>query len=384
MTGRQYSPPASHPHRSGLPGGSSSPARTEVRRIADARAPWCVTVYGDAGAWLRGNHPTEQARTQIRDVLRALADAGAPTSTTDAIRGQLERLASDTADRVRMDERIRSVGIFATPEECESIPLITSPAPWVGVGDRFLIAPLVEGMLAVQPPVFALAASENSIRLVDVTAHPPRVVDVPGLPESLRTTVRLDLTGDRDTLAHLRTSEDPKERLREYARAIHRAIGPVLHEAGALLLIAAAEPLSSILQDTLPNSASLAGTLPGNHDDDTPDRLGDLADSRVGEVRARRRESQLDRLTEASPSLVLYELDAIERASRAGAIDTLFIDTDWRAPAADAPPAGGLPDRHDELVRQALADDAIIVPVHPGPPDGTGPAAALLRYVTDF
>lgn len=356
----------------------------EVRRIADARAPWCVTVYGDAGAWLRGNHPTEHARTQIRDALRALADAGAPASTIDAIRNQLERLASDTADRVGLDARIRSVGIFATPGECESIPLVTSPASWVGVGDRFLIAPLVDGMLAVQPPVFVLAASENSIRLVDVTAHPARVVDVPGVPETLRTTVRLDLTGDRDTLAHLRTSEDPKERLREYSRAIHQAIGPIRHEAGALLLIAAAEPLSSILRDTLPNAASLAGMLPGNHDDDAPDRLAELADSRVGEVRTRRRESQLDRLTEASPSLVLYELDAIEKASRAGAIDTLFLDTDWRAPAADAPPTGGLPDRHDELVRHALAEDATIVPVHPVPPDGVGPAAALLRYVTDY
>lgn len=36
-----------------------------LRRIADAHAPWCVTVYGTADAWLRSSHPTEAAHAQI-------------------------------------------------------------------------------------------------------------------------------------------------------------------------------------------------------------------------------------------------------------------------------------------------------------------------------
>lgn len=352
-----------------------------VRRLAEARAPWCVTLYADADAWLHGSHATGAARGQIRDAVHVLTEAGAPAEVAEAVRSRLTQSAAPSADRAPADHRIRSVGVFATPDQSELHALTTTPAAWVGVDDRFLIAPLLEGVLSSLPPVFVLAASENRVRLVAATDHPARVVDVPGLPRDLRSELRLDLTGDRDTLAHLRTSEDPKERLSEYAHAIHRSVEPVRRAARALLLVAAAEPLSGILQATAPDPRLVLGALPGNHDDDTPDALADVADPRVQEQRLHARTLQVARLSTASPELVLNDLDAIEDAARAGAIDTLFIDTDWRARApGEGSPASREHDRGDALVRHALASDSTVVPV---PADGMeypGPAAALLRY----
>lgn len=47
--------------------------------------------------------------------------------------------------------RVAAVGVFATPDHADVIGLTATPAAWVDVSDRFLIAPLVEAMLALQP-----------------------------------------------------------------------------------------------------------------------------------------------------------------------------------------------------------------------------------------
>jgi hypothetical protein len=356
------------------------PSEPGVRRIVDARAPWCVTVYGEADAWLRGNHPGDVARAQIRAAVHALLDAGAPADVADEIHRRLEQLTTAAAGQAPLDHRLQTVGIFATPDRTDMIALTTAPAPWVGVGDRFLIAPLVEGMLALHPPALVLAASENRVRVIDASTHPAAVVDVPDLPHDLRSSIRLDITGDRETLTHLRTSEDPKERLREYARDIHRAVEPVRRAAGAVLVLAAAEPLLSALQATAPSPSEVVGDLRGNHDDDSPERLAELAETATRQRRDQVRAAQLDRLSSAPPALTATDLDLIERAAAEGAIDTLFIDTDWRDPAADAGAAAPMLDRGDELVRRALATDATIVPLHPDVAPGVGPVAGLLRH----
>ena len=211
----------------------------EVRRIAEARSPWCISIYGDAEAWLRGNHPTEHARAQIRAAIEGLREAGAPGPIADAVREQLEQLTRPSAVHAPIDPRVASVGIFATADHTEMVPLTTAPAPWVGVSDRFLIGPLLEGVLALQPPALVLAASEDRVRLIDSAAHPAAVIDVPGLPRDFRSSTHLDLAEDRDAFAHLRKSEDPDNRFREYARDIHHAVEPVRRALDAVLVLVA-------------------------------------------------------------------------------------------------------------------------------------------------
>ncbi|AZC12413.1 hypothetical protein [Microbacterium sp. ABRD28] len=358
-------------------------ALARVRPLIDARAPWCVTIYGEAAAWLHGNHLPEPARAQVRTAVRMLLDGGAPAPVVAQIRGQLDQLAKPRADHEARSHRVHGVGIFATPEHADLIPLTTAPAPWVGVGDRFVIGPLVEGMLAAQPRAFVLAASENRVRLIDASATHAEEIDVPGLPDDLRSAARLDVGGDRETLAHLRISEDPDERLRAYAREIHHAVEEVRRPARAVLILAAAEPLLSILAATAPEPKLVVGRLTGNHDDDGPEQLADLADPHIRAHRDRWRGARDERMAESPPDRRLRDLDAIEKAAVEGRIDTLFIDTDWRAPAADGESgAGGArrPDRGDELIRSALAHDATVIPEHVRTTGDAGAVAALLRY----
>lgn len=362
---------------------TTRPRRSDVERIAKVRAPWCVTIYGDVDSWLRGNHPNWKAGAQVRSAIDGLHVGGASRGVVEAIRGHLERLSTRSpAAPVQIDRRARSVGTFATENRAEVFVLTTSPAPWTGVADRFLVAPLLEGVLALIPPVFVLAISENRLRLVDVTAFPIAMVEVPDLPRDLRSTVDLDLTGDRNALAHLRTSEDPKGRLGEYARAIDRAVEPVLRRAGAELVIAAAQPLASIYRSTTAYDRVVSSALLGNHDEASIEELADLAEPIIEGHRRAAREGSLARFAEMPDrDLVLTDLDEIAAAARDGALDTLFVDTDRRVPVqGEAFEGRTVIDRVDEVVRDALARQTVIVPVRSDALPAPGPMAAILRY----
>lgn len=362
---------------------TTQPGHDDVQRIAAVRAPWCVTVYGGVDSWLRGNHANGSAEAQIRAAADGLRMSGAPDEVIRAIHTLLDQVATPQAQVPgEMDRRARSIGIFATENGAEIFGLISSPTPWVGVADRFLVAPLLHGALSLHPSAFVLAISENEVRLVDVTSHPAEAVDVPDIPHDLKSTIALDLAGDREALSHLRTSEDPKVRLREYSRAIDRVIEPVLRREGAVLVIAAAEPLASIYRLTTRHGNITSSDVAGNHDGDTADELANLAAPIMARHRREALEAHLARFAEMpARDRILTDLDEIAAAARDRTIDTLFVDTDRRLPtSAEAFGRAIMLDRVDEIVRNALSGGVTIVPVQSADLPTSDPVSAVLRY----
>ncbi len=359
---------------------ATEPGPAAVRRIAAIRGPWCVTIYGTAEAWQHGNHETETAAIQISAVLDQLRIAGAPDAVMAAIRSNLEAIATPVTHDGGI--RGRSVGIFADTASAETFALATAPTPWTGVADRHLIAPLLAASLALTPPFFVLAISENDVRVIDVTTRPAKPVPIPRLPRDLESTIRLDLTGDREALAHLRTSEDPKVRLQEYCRAIDRAVSPVLRRAGAVLVVAAAEPIASIYRATTGYPTIATAVIPGNRDHDSLDHIAQLATTVVDQHRRESVESELARFAELpTRDLVLTELDEIAGAAREGAVGTLFVDVDRRLPVHGQAFDGVTTlDRVDEIVRDAIAHRSVVVPVRADDLRSPDPVAAVLRY----
>ena len=359
------------------------PRHEDVQRIAAVRAPWCVTIYGRVDSWLRGNHATGSAQAQIRAAADSLKLSGAPGEVVRAIRGHLDQVVTPQAQVPgEIDRRTRSIAIFVTENGAEIFGLITSPASWVGIADRFLVAPLLDAALSLLPPVFLLAISENEVRLVDVTSQPAQVVDVTDIPHDLKSTIALDLTGDREALSHLRTSEDPKVRLREYSRAIDRVVEPVLRLNGAVLVLAAAEPLASIYRSTSRHGTVTASDVAGNHDGDTADELANLAAPIIARHRREVLQTQLERFAEMpARDRILTDLDEIAAAARDHVIDTLFVDTDRRVPApAESFGRAIVLDRVDEIVRHALSGGVSVVPVQSADLPASNPVSAVLRY----
>lgn len=305
----------------------------EVARLAAVRAPFCVTVYAPVLDWASPMQPTQGAKAAQTEVEHRLVAAGARREVIEARQEQL-MLARDSL-RFTDLRGVRTVGVFVS-ERGTTIQLLSSvPQPFTWVSDRFVIAPLIEDAAHVSLPVYVLALSERSVRLIDATPRSPHELPIAGLPKDLRSTLRLDLTGDRDTLAHLSTSDDPKERLREYVRAIHDALEPVLRRDRPLLVLAAAEPLAGIARHMLDDELLAAAGIGGNYDDATPATLAERAAPIAEAVRRAAVEEHLSRFA-GTPSrgLGLVELRAIIAACHAGAVDTLFVDVDRRQPVA--------------------------------------------------
>lgn len=358
----------------------SPPTIEQVRDLAQVRAGLCVTVYGPSEHWMGESGSVTEANAVCALVEHQLRASGASDSDTSIIIGRLR----ESSDRIsRADVRVvPSVGIFATVDGVTVQPMTTRPAPVALVSDRFLIGPLVAAALAAIPPVFVLAVSANAVRLIDATATPAETVPVAYLPIDLDQTVRLDLTGDRQALAHLRTSEDPKTRLREYSRAIAKAVEPALRTRAPLLVIAATEPLAGMVRSALGSQHIAGETIPGNHDDRTADDLALLAAPIAARARSLRVGHQLDRFAEMpSRGRALIELREVVDACRSGAVDTLLVDVDCRVPIpSQASTAAITLDLVDEAVRSALDTQATVVPVGKADLPSNDPVAAILRY----
>ena len=256
---------------------SVEPDLSDVRRIASVRAPWCITIYGDADSWLRGSGDGGAADRQVRATITRLRAEGVSENAVNDARHRLTEARALIGTWGALDHHRASIAVFATESSVETFLFPEPPEWWVGVSRQFLVGPLLAGALARLPRAFVLAISESSVRLVDVTATPPHAIDVPGLPSDLRSALDRDPRDDRTGLARLRLAVDRRERLNEFARVVDSALDPVLRRARALLIIAAAEPMASIMRVALSYRVLATSRIPGVHDDDTPYELAEAA-----------------------------------------------------------------------------------------------------------
>lgn len=339
-----------------------APSAAELQAIV-ARRGLCVTVYTETGPRVL----LDDAIHETSLLLRRDQDDATRTAVLDRLR--------DAASDVRTPVP-GGAAIFATESEVRSVPLqdvsVAGAGPRAQLADRFLVAPLFAD-LDSRIPVMVLALSQNSVRLVDAGAASPRIVPVAGMPTSLRSFDALDLTNDRETLAHLRTSEEPTIRERQYVRAVDDAIAEVIDPA-ALLVVAAAEPLAGLFAE-LSRHQRLARTgIAGNADESTPDELAIASLPAVERERAVVRGLQLTRLAEfPERHLVTDDPATVLAAGALGAIDTLFVDL-------DAPDSDGFA---EEAARAAHACRARVVRVSTAELPEHGIATAILRYPVD-
>lgn len=333
-----------------------------VRRIIDQRGV-CVTVYAEAGP----RAALDEAIHEASLLLRGEQDDAAHTAVLEQLR--------DASAAVRTPVPA-GAAIFVTATDALSVPLQAEPAVGAGArvrsADRFFVAPLLAD-LGARIPVMVLALSQNSVRLVDASATPPRIVPVPGLPQSLHDFDALDLTNDRQTLAHLRTSEEPTIRERQYVRAIDNAIGEVIGP-DALLVVAAAEPLAGLFAELSRHERLARPGISGNADEQTPNELAIAAVAAVARERDAVRRGDVARLTEfPERELVTGDPAVVLAAGGLGAIDTLFVDLERSEDAGYV----------DEAARAAHACGARVIAASASELPGHGAAAAILRYAVE-
>jgi hypothetical protein len=365
------------------------PSRRQIERLLQARGDHLVSIY------LPTTPITPEAdasRIAFKNLAaEAVAEVGAGSASAaerEAIEGALADLEED---HDFWAEQAHSLAVFADPRGLRSFRLPNRLTEAVQVADRYYVKPLLR-TVAFPQTAFVLALAEGSVRLLEVTPDLPTFeVRVPDLPDDAADAVGKASTTDRSASGRLQGTEGRKVLFRSYARAVDRALRPVLGSQDVPLILAASEPIDVIFRSVNSYPHLADRSLPGSPEDATDAELGEAAREVLDGLYAGRLRELADRFEErAAAGRTAVEINDLGRAATFGAVDTLFVDIDAKlagtideesgAVSLDDGEGAGDYGVIDELCRRVILAGGTVLAVRAAEVPGGGPAAAILRY----
>ncbi len=361
------------------------PTRAEIQALGAHRAWPAITITLPTTPLTQAAQADRIALgNATRDALRMVEAAGADLRVLRAIEALLAGLAEDD-DFWAL--QANGLVIYATPEGARAWRLPGQVEARVVVADRFRLKPLLQA-LATPQEVMVLAIGMGAVRLIEVTAGmAPEAVKVPGLPRGAADAAgrASHIARKGDMASGLATSENAL--LSNYARAVDRALRPVLGGLEVPLVLAAAEPMASIFRGVSTYPHLVTEGIAGSPDDTTDQALGAAARQVLEGLRAGEMQglAELFQQREAQ-GRATTDVGRAARAAAMGAVDTLLVDLEAEMPgtmdaedgAVDFGAEGG--SLTDEITRRALAAGARVVVAAAAEIPGGGPLAAILRY----
>lgn len=359
------------------------PTRSDVEELLGVSGGPCVSIYLPTRPDARDTSTERIAWKNAVDEARAgLADRGHDKRVVSAV---TEVLGEVEGDEAFWHHQANTLVVFADDDGLRAFRLPSRLEATVEVSDRFLVKPLMRA-LTFPHAFFVLALAEGSVRLLEVGPDfGPYEVEVPDLPSDAashagRSSLAAGDPKGRDQSSGQKTAQ------RRYARAVDRAVRPVLLAHDLPLILAATEPIASIYRGV--------NTYRGLADeglDLSPERVSDaelvaaarpvldqIYAAQVAALRARFDDRTGQRRTATAPG-------DVGRAATLGAVSTLFVDIDADLRgfvSADGRVSVG-DDGHrvaDEVARRVLAAGGDVVAVRGPDVPGDGPMAAILRF----
>ena len=358
------------------------PTRDDVTRIASLRDPLCVTIYVPTSPLpTESEHNLLQARALFDAAMEVVRDT-ADKDDADAVQVQFDDLLEDAYFWTNLG---RSLAIFLTPTSALELRLPNELEAQFAVGDRFAITSLLRAVTFPQA-AFVLALSQNGARLVEVSADGPAqelpVADMPGDAASVS---RLTSIAGPTQGGRLQGDEGRKVRIAQYARAVDRALRPLLNGETLPLIIAATEPILSIYRQNSSYAHVAEDAITGNPDALTEEQLADSAREILDAIYAKDLKELHETFFELQANgLASSDLSDLARAAAFGAIDILAID--MNAEVAGSVTDGGaleLDTEHDaleDIARRALLSGAQVLALREDDMPGELQATGILRY----
>jgi hypothetical protein len=370
------------------------PTRDDVDTLAAVRQHPCVSVYLSTTPLPQDAEKSRiELKNQLTDAVGQLRDAGTEKAVIERLQEIVEDLIEDS-DFWRLLSY--SLAIFATPDSVRTFRLPNRLTADLEVSDRFYLKPLLRAVTFPQA-AFVLALAQNSVRLLEITAEGPVYrVNVPGLPTDVASAVGLPSISGRTQDKHnmggrIQGAEGQKVRMRQYARAIDRAVRPVLTGLDLPLILAAAEPLTGIYRsvNNYPNLTD--AVLAGNPEETLDEELAAGARGILDDLYAQELTVLKDRMARrAAHGRAVTDLSDVARSVTYGAVETLFVDIDQSVPGLVDEETGAvtLSDTDDavtygvvdEILRRALLSGAEIFAVRADDIPGGGVVAAGVRF----
>jgi hypothetical protein len=365
------------------------PSRGEIERLLLARGDGLVSIYLPTTPITPDAEADRIAfKNLARQAVEGLRARGLPAREVEAIEEELDDLHDDDDFWAVLSH---SLALFAGPDGLRGFRLPNRLSQAAQVADRFYVKPLLRAVTFPQT-AFVLALAEGSVRLLEVSPDLPTFeVAVPDLPSDAADAAGKASITDRSPARRLQGTEGRKTLVRSYARAVDRALRPVLAGQAVPLILAAAQPIDGIYRsvNTYPHLA--AATIEGSPEGRGGAELGEAARPVLDRIYADELRDLRDLFQERSAAgRTAVEINDLARAATFGAVEILFVDIDANLAGTLDEQTGAVtldPEERpgdygvlDELARRTLLADGRVMAVRAADLPVEAPAAAILRY----
>jgi stalled ribosome rescue protein Dom34 len=210
------------------------------------------------------------------------------------------------------------------------------------------------------------------------------------MPDSAASAVGKSSIADRAPSRRIQGSEGQKVRMRQYARAIERALRPLLAGGEVPLILASTEPMDGIYRaiNSYPHLA--ATSIPGNPEGASNEELAGSARRVLDEMNAH----ELEEIRElwslrSGQERTMTDVVEVARAATQGAVDTLLVDIDdavWGTVDDETGAVTFEPENAtsygvvDEIARRVWFNSGRVLAVRRDDIPGNQGVAAILRY----
>jgi len=364
------------------------PVPEEISALAFARGNACVSIYLPTTPLSQQAQADRIALKNLsRNALEQLQRAGVEKARIAAIAEQLDDLVNDY-EFWRF--QAHSLAIFATPENVRTFRVPNALEAIATASDRFYLKPLLRSV-SFPNACYVLALAQKSVRLVEVSPDLPSAsVPVEGMPPDAGRAVQAVGEVSHWPSGRIQASEGQKVLLRQFARQVDKALRPLLTGSGITLILAAAEPVSSIYRSVSTYPHLAAAMIEGSPEGLTDAHLGERARPILDQI-YRDELNQWRQLfaTRANHGRSTADVAHAARAATIGAVDSMLADIDSVLPGrmdeSGAVTFAGRPDASnydliDEIATRVLAAGGRVLAVRKADIPEEAPLAAILRY----
>jgi hypothetical protein len=364
------------------------PTSADILALTSHQGEACVSIY------FRTTPVTQETRGDrielknlAKQAVHRLHVAGADKLSVAAVAEQLDDLVDD-------DEfwrfQANSLAIFITPENTRTFRVPNALEPMVVVSTRFHVKPLFRAVSFSQT-CYVLALAQRSVRLLEVSPDLPTApVAIESLPKDAGRALRGVGMIDRWPSGRIHAAEGQKVLLRQFVREVDKALRPLLAGSDIPLILAAAEPLTSIYRSVNTYSHLANAVIEGNPELMSDGQLGERARTVLDGIYREEIAAWRSLFEErANQGRATTDISQAARAATFGAVQTLLVDIDEIIPgqldpsgavifAGQADPSNY--DLVDEIAARVIATGGRVIGLRKNDIPRSEALAAILRY----